>query len=138
MNTQETLNAWVIYRLMPNLQRLPVAQFRSRKDAESSLKIIRQMLPDTELILAFEMSTKRLNSDSIQPPATKQNSPASANREILKIILISSRLIVNRTIHSLHHNNFAQVSDWSPIVPTQNPGEAISILIKYFPITGNG
>jgi hypothetical protein len=138
MNTQETLNAWVIYRLMPNLQRLPVAQFRSRKDAESSLKIIRQMLPDTELILAFEVSTEHLNSDSTQPPAKKQNLPASANREVLKIILISSRPVINRTIHSLHHNNFAQVSDWSPIVPTQNPGEAISILVKYFAVTGNG
>jgi hypothetical protein len=55
MNNPETANAWIIYRLLPNFQRLPVALFRSRSEAESSLKVIRQMLPNTELILAFEV-----------------------------------------------------------------------------------
>ena len=132
MNAQETSNTWVIYRLLPNLQRLPVAQFLSRNDAESSLRLIRQMLPDAQLILAFEVSLDNPTSDIAQISAKKPNLSAPVNRELLKILIVSSRKAVNRTIHSLHHANFAQVSDWSPIVPTQNPGEVMSILVKYF------
>ena len=134
MNAQETCNTWVIYRLLPNLQRLPVAQFRSRNDAESSLKIIRQMLPDAHLILAFEVSWENPTPNIAQVSAKKPNLSEPVNREMLKILIISSRKFVNRTIHSLHHANFAQVSDWSPIVPPQNPGEVMSILVKYFAV----
>ena len=134
MNAQETCNTWVIYRLLPNLQRLPVAQFRSRNDAESSLKIIRQMLPDAHLILAFEVSWENPTPNIAQVSAKKPNLSEPVNREMLKILIISSRKVVNRTIHSLHHANFAQVSDWSPIVPTQNPSEVMSILVKYFAV----
>lgn len=134
MNPQETCNTWVIYRLLPNLQRLPVAQFLSRNDAESSLRLIRQMLPDAQLILAFEVSWENPTPDIAQLSAKKPNLSAPVNRELLKVLIISSRNAVTRTIHSLHHANFAQVSDWSPIVPTQNPGEVMSILVKYFAV----
>jgi len=67
MNNPETANAWIIYRLLPNFQRLPVALFRSRSEAESSLKVIRQMLPNTELILAFEVGQKIQLPNSISP-----------------------------------------------------------------------
>ena len=132
MNTPETPNAWIIYRLLPNFQRLPVAQFRSRSEAESSLKVIRQLLPNTELILAFEVGQENPTTELIGPPAKEPNLPTSVNRELLKIFLISSRPAVSRIIHSLHCNNFACVSDWSPLVPTQNSGEVMSVLIKYF------
>ena len=132
MNAPETPNAWTIYRLLPNFQRLPVAQFHSRSEAESSLKTIRQLLPNTELILAFEIGSENPATEPIQPPVKKSNLPTSANQELLKIFLISSRPMVSRVIHSLHCNNFACATDWSPLVPTQNPGEVMSVLIKYF------
>jgi len=132
MNTPETPNAWIIYRLLPNFQRLPIGQFRSRSEAESSLKVIRQLLPNTELILAFEIGSENPATELIQPPAKEPNLPTSVNRELLKIFLISSRPAVSRIIHSLHCNNFACVSDWIPLVPTQNSGEVMSVLIKHF------
>ena len=132
MNTPETPNSWIIYRLLPNFQRLPVGQFRSRSEAESSLKVIRQMLPNTELILAFEIGAENPTTELNQPPAKEPNLPTSANRELLKIFLISSRPVVSRVIHSFHRDNFACVSDWSPLVPTQNSGEVMSVLIKHF------
>ena len=67
-----------------------------------------------------------------QPAAKKANLETSVNQELLKIFLISSRPIVSRVIHSLHCHNFACVSDWSPLVPTHNSGEVMSVLIKYF------
>ena len=132
MNHPETRNAWTIYRMLPNFQRLPVAQFRSRSEAESSLKIIRQLLPNTELILAFEIEAENPTAELIESPAKEPNLPTSVNRELLKIFLVSSRPVVSRTIHSLHRHNFACVSDWSPLVPIQNSREVMSVLIKYF------
>jgi hypothetical protein len=132
MNNSENQNAWIIYRLLPNFQRLPVAQFHSRSEAESSLKTIRQLLPDTELILAFEVAPENPTTKPIHPPAKKSNLSTLVNQELLKIFLISSRPMVSRVIHSLHCNNFACATDWSPLVQTQNSGEVMSVLIKYF------
>lgn len=132
MNYPETPNTWTIYRMLPNFQRLPVAQFRSRSEAESSLKVMRQLLPNTELILAFEIGAENPTAEPIQPPAKEPNLPTSANRELLKIFLISSRPIVSRVIHSLHVHNFACATDWSPLVQNQDSGEVMSVLIKYF------
>ncbi|NJK68952.1 MAG: hypothetical protein HC789_21145 [Microcoleus sp. CSU_2_2] len=132
MNAPETPNAWTIYRMLPNFQRLPVAQFCSRSEAESSLKVIRQLLPNTELILAFEIGAENPTTEPIQPPTKEPNLPTSANRELLKIFLISSRPIVSRVIHSLHVHNFACATDWSPLVQNQDSGEVMSVLIKYF------
>jgi hypothetical protein len=132
MNTPETTNSWIIYRLLPNFQRLPVAQFRSRSEAESSLKVIRQLLPNSEFILAFEVGLENPTTELIQPPAKPSNLQNSVNRELLKLFIISSRPVVSRVIHSFHRDNFACATDWSPLVPTQNPGEVMSVLIKYF------
>ena len=131
MNNPETQNAWTIYRMLPNFQRLPVAQFRSRSEAESSLKVMRQMLPNTELILAFEIGAENPTAEPLEPPAKETNLPTSPNRELLKIFLISSRPVVSRVIHSLHIHNFACATDWSPLVQNLDSGEVMSVLIKY-------
>ena len=89
------------------------------------------MLPNTELILAFEVGPENPTTELNQPPAKEPNLQTSVNRELLKIFLISSRPVVSRVIHSFHRDNFACVSDWSPLVPTQNPGEVMSVLIKH-------
>ncbi|MEG4323425.1 MULTISPECIES: hypothetical protein [unclassified Microcoleus] len=132
MNTPESPNAWIIYRMLPNFQRLPVAQFSSRSEAESSLKVIRQLLPNTDLILAFEIGAESRTTELIDSPAAEPNLPTSVNRELLKLFIISSRPVVSRVIHSFHRDNFACATDWIPLVPTQNPGEVMSVLIKYF------
>ena len=52
-------------------------------------------------------------------------------REPLKHLLIGSPKAVNSTIQYLHQLGYAQVGDWSPLLPTVNPGEVMSILSKH-------
>jgi hypothetical protein len=58
------------------------------------------------------------------------NSQASPEREPIKHTLIGSPKAVNSTIRVLHQLKYASISDWSPLVPTGNTGEVMSILIR--------
>ncbi|MDY6941048.1 MAG: hypothetical protein SWY16_25745 [Cyanobacteriota bacterium] len=63
----------------------------------------------------------------IQPDNPQSIAP---QRESLKLLIIGSASSVTRTIHSLHCRGFAEVGDWSPLQPTSNPGEVMSILVR--------
>jgi hypothetical protein len=52
-------------------------------------------------------------------------------REPLKILVIGSRRGVVGTIRTLHRLRFAEVGEWSPLLPAPNPGEVMSILTRY-------
>ncbi|MEM7580350.1 MAG: hypothetical protein AAF316_10965 [Cyanobacteria bacterium P01_A01_bin.80] len=51
-------------------------------------------------------------------------------REKIKHTLVGSTKAVMGTIRVLHQLGYAQIGDWSPLLPTENPGEVISILIR--------
>ncbi|MBD2409714.1 hypothetical protein FACHB389_10120 [Nostoc calcicola FACHB-389] len=51
-------------------------------------------------------------------------------REPIKHVLIGSAKAVTNTIHRLQVNGYASVGDWSPLLPTANPDEVMSILIR--------
>lgn len=53
------------------------------------------------------------------------------NKEPLKHLLISSPKGVRKAIHALHSRGYAEVTAWSPLQPTANPGEVISVLLRY-------
>lgn len=55
----------------------------------------------------------------------------SPNREPLRLLAIGSRQGVTDTIQTLHRLRFAEVSEWSPLMPTATPGEVMSILTRY-------
>lgn len=57
--------------------------------------------------------------------------PPLSDRESLKILVIGSRRGVTTTIQTLHRLRFAEVREWSPLLPTANPGEVMSILSRY-------
>ncbi|MEB3179018.1 MAG: hypothetical protein VKL59_08330 [Nostocaceae cyanobacterium] len=38
---------------------------------------------------------------------------------------------MNNIIHTLYRLHFAEVTEGSPLQPTKNPGEFMSILIRY-------
>jgi len=57
--------------------------------------------------------------------------PSLSDRESLKILVIGSRRGVTTTIQTLHRLRFAEVREWSPLLPTANPGEVMSILSRY-------
>jgi hypothetical protein len=55
MKYQEQLTPWVIYQLLPNLDRQIVTRFRRRNDADSYLKVLKQTRPNTEFVVAFDV-----------------------------------------------------------------------------------
>jgi hypothetical protein len=57
-------------------------------------------------------------------------SPQLPEREIIKHTLIGSTQAVTATIRVLYQLGYADMLDWSPLVPTDNPGEVMSILVR--------
>ncbi|WP_414526609.1 hypothetical protein [Nodularia chucula] len=55
---------------------------------------------------------------------------ASPVREPIKHLLIGSPKAVTSTIHLLQVIGYANVKDWSPLLPTANAGEVMSILSR--------
>jgi hypothetical protein len=60
MPYRERLNPWVLIRLLPNMQRVTVGQYRNRSDADGHLAIIRRLMPNSEFVVMF-------NPDVLQP-----------------------------------------------------------------------
>ena len=58
---------------------------------------------------------------------TNANKP---QREPIKHTLIGSSQVVLSTIRVLHQLRYAEVNDWSPLLPTGNPDEVMSILVR--------
>ncbi|NJO94251.1 MAG: hypothetical protein HC820_07720 [Hydrococcus sp. RM1_1_31] len=48
------LAPWAIARLLPNMQQIIVARFRSRSDAEGHLRCLRALIRDASFILIFD------------------------------------------------------------------------------------
>ncbi len=57
--------------------------------------------------------------------------PPTSDREPLRILIMGSRRGVTGTIQTLHRLRFAEVREWSPLMPTPTPGEVMSILTRY-------
>ncbi|MCC5622597.1 hypothetical protein LC574_15240 [Nostoc sp. CHAB 5715] len=45
---------WCIIRQLPNIQRLVVARFRRRNDADAYLQILRRLLPAASHVIVFD------------------------------------------------------------------------------------
>ena len=66
--------------------------------------------------------------DSCDLPVLPSSQPQFPKPEKVKLSITGSRRAIQNIIYNLHARQFSQVQDWSPPVPTQNPGEFISIL----------
>lgn len=53
MPYKERLNPWVLVRLLPNMQRLTVGQYRNRSDADGHLEILRRLMPHGKFVVIF-------------------------------------------------------------------------------------
>ena len=62
------------------------------------------------------------------PPVNPSFEDSSPRREPIKHLLIGSPKAVTRTIRLLQVLGYANVGDWSPLLPTDNPNEVMSIL----------
>lgn len=52
-----------------------------------------------------------------------------SGRESVRVIVMGSPKGVAKIIHTLHVRGFAEVTAWSPPIPTNNPGQVMRILI---------
>jgi hypothetical protein len=67
---------------------------------------------------------------TIPIPQFQAISPQLPERETIKHTLIGSTQAVTATIRLLHQLGYADMLDWSPLVPTDNPGQVMSILVR--------
>ena len=82
----------------------------------------------------FLVSTSNASTSTSEPLASKMP-VATPDREALRILVIGSRQGVLGTIQTLHRLRFAEVHEWSPLLPSANPGEVMSILTRYSVMT---
>jgi hypothetical protein len=66
----------------------------------------------------------------VTAPQASDSDKTAPEREPIKHTLIGSPKAVKSTIRVLHQLRYAEISDWSPQVPTGNTGEVMSILIR--------
>ncbi|MCY7284442.1 MAG: hypothetical protein LH679_13625 [Cyanobacteria bacterium CAN_BIN43] len=69
-----------------------------------------------------------INSKDAQRAALPQPMP---HREQLAVLLIGSPEGVRENIHELHQRGYAEAGMWSGLLPAPNPGEVMSVLIRY-------
>ncbi len=64
------------------------------------------------------------------PTATDIPTELPPDGKLLKVILVSTPQVVNSTIRTLYTLGFAEVTEWSPLQPTRNPNEVMSVLSR--------
>ncbi|WP_442940021.1 hypothetical protein [Nostoc sp.] len=79
----------------------------------------------------FPQAEQYLPSEDFDAPTLKQSPQKRLpKREPIKHLLIGSPKAVTSTIHFLQVIGYANVGDWSQLIPTENPDEVMSILIR--------
>ncbi|MEH2412934.1 hypothetical protein [Nostoc sp.] len=56
-----------------------------------------------------------------------------SDREPVSFLVIGSRQTVTNTINTLYRIGFAQISEWSPLLPASEPGKVMKILTRSIP-----
>ncbi|MEG3848821.1 hypothetical protein QT971_15890 [Microcoleus sp. herbarium19] len=67
---RDRLQPWHLIRHLPNCQRLTVARFSRRRDAESYLKALRRLMPAVAHTIVFVNAVSVLDENSV-PIATE-------------------------------------------------------------------
>ena len=68
--------------------------------------------------------------DSCDLPVFPNAQSQFSQPERVKLSVMGSQRAIKNIIHTLYVQQFSEVQDWSPPVPTKNPGEFISILYR--------
>ena len=63
MTYLKQLYPWCIIKPLPNLQRLIVARFRRRNEAEAHLQVIRRLMPEITYTIIFDSMPDREEND---------------------------------------------------------------------------
>ena len=81
-------------------------------------------LTETRAVKAF------INTENTLDKLPSLSGSLAPENEKIKHILIGSQRAVTITIRVLDQLGYANINDWSPILPSENPGEVISVLIR--------
>ncbi|MBD2445671.1 hypothetical protein H6G76_00605 [Nostoc sp. FACHB-152] len=83
--------------------------------------------------------TKSFLADTVPTPISlglsEQSTEKNPERESVKVVIYGSKTGVNNTILTLYKLGFAQVNEWSPLLPSSKPGEVMSILTRHIMTT---
>ncbi|OLT58830.1 hypothetical protein [Moorena bouillonii] len=55
MTYSQRLYPWAVVRLLPKMQRVVVARFRNRSDAEGHMEALKRLMPDGKFIIVFDI-----------------------------------------------------------------------------------
>ena len=72
-------------------------------------------------------------TDTINTPTNPAPEEPSSEQELIRVQVMSSPKAVNMTIQNLANLGFAQVSEWSRLVPGPRIGQVTSTLNRYIP-----
>lgn len=67
------------------------------------------------------------------PTSHPAHTPPNPEREPVQIIVIGSKEGINNIIQTLYTHHFAQISEWSPLLPASVPGKLMRTMIRYIP-----
>ena len=67
MTYRKRLYGWCIVRLLPQFQRVTVARFRRRSEAENHLKILQRLIPDAAFAIVFDLPEPASISAKAEP-----------------------------------------------------------------------
>ena len=67
MTYHQQLHPWYIIRLLPQMQRLVVARFRRRNDAEAHLQVLHRLEPTAKYEIIFDpiLEKAEVNHESV-------------------------------------------------------------------------
>jgi len=54
----ERLHPWCIIKLLPNCQRIVVARFRRRRDADDHFRVLQRFVKEFTFVIVFDMQPK--------------------------------------------------------------------------------
>lgn len=61
MTYRDRLNYWAVVRFLPDMQRITIARFHNRSDADGHLQLFRRLLPNAKVAIVFDLN------DGIRP-----------------------------------------------------------------------
>ncbi|HEY9633175.1 MAG TPA: peptide ABC transporter substrate-binding protein [Coleofasciculaceae cyanobacterium] len=67
------------------------------------------------------------------PASSQAPTPSNPEREPVQILVIGSKEGVTNIVHSLHTHHFAEVREWSPLMPAPVAGKLMRMLIRHVP-----
>ena len=70
MTYRDRLSPWCIIKPLPKMQRIIVARFRRRTDAEAHLQVLRRLMPDMKYILIFDRDPEQEEINTLSAKVT--------------------------------------------------------------------